>query len=81
MAEGTQGVVAAKNATETIPIIMIADSADPVLLGLIASVVRPGGNVTGLSYSVGPEIAGKQLELLKETVPKVRRVAADEVIQ
>jgi putative ABC transport system substrate-binding protein len=69
------GVAAAKNATETIPIIMIAGSADPVGLGLIASLARPGGNVTGSSYSVGPEIVGKELELLKETVPTVRRVA------
>jgi putative ABC transport system substrate-binding protein len=75
VAVATPGVAAAKNATETIPIVMIAGSADPVGLGFIASLVRPGGNVTGLSYSVGPEIFGKQLELLKETVPKVRRVA------
>ena len=75
VAEGTQGVAAAKNATETIPIVMISGSVDPVGLGLIASLARPGGNVTGLSYSVGPGIAGKWLELLKEIVPKVRRVA------
>ena len=73
---GTQGVTAAKNATETIPIVMIAGSADPVGLGLIASLARPGGNITGVSYSVGGlEILGKQLELLKETVPKIRRMA------
>jgi putative ABC transport system substrate-binding protein len=72
---GTQGVLAAKNATETIPIVMIAGSADPVGLGLIASLARPGGNVTGSSFSVDPKIASKLLELLKETVPKVRRVA------
>ena len=72
---GTQGVLAAKNATETIPIVMIAGSADPVGLGLIASLARPGGNVTGSSFSVDREIAGKLLELLKETVPKVRSVA------
>ena len=75
VAEGTQAVAATKNATETIPIVMISGSVDPVGLGLIASLARPGGNVTGLSYSVGPEIAGKGLELLKEIVPKVRRVA------
>ena len=74
-AEATQGVAAAKNATETIPIVMISGSADPVGLGFVASLARPGGRVTGLSYSVGPEIVGKQLELLKEIVPKVRRVA------
>jgi ABC-type uncharacterized transport system substrate-binding protein len=75
VAVATQGVAAAKNATETIPIVMISGSADPVGLGFIASLARPGGNVTGLSYSVGPEIAGKGLGLLKEIVPKVRRVA------
>jgi len=75
VAVATQGVTAAKNATETIPIVMISGGADPVGLGLIASLARPGGNVTGLSFSVGPEIIGKGLELLKETVPKVRRVA------
>jgi putative ABC transport system substrate-binding protein len=75
VAVGASGVAAAKNATEAIPIVMIAGSADPVGLGLIASLARPGGNVTGLSYSVGPEIFGKELELLKEIVPKVRRVA------
>jgi putative ABC transport system substrate-binding protein len=75
VAEATQGVAAAKNATKTIPIVMISGSADPVGLGFIASLARPGGNVTGLSYSVGPEIVGKGLELLKEIVPKVRRVA------
>jgi putative ABC transport system substrate-binding protein len=75
VAVATQGVAAAKKATETIPIVMISGSADPVGLGFIASLARPGGNVTGLTFSVGPEIAGKQLELLKEIVPKVRRVA------
>jgi len=74
VASPTPAAAAAKNATQTIPIVMIAVT-DPVGLGLIASLARPGGNVTGLSYSVGPEIIGKQLELLKETVPKVRRVA------
>src|SRR5262249_16356693 len=59
----------------TIPIVMISGSADPVGLGLIASLARPGGNVTGSSYSAGLEFAGKQLQLLTETVPEVRRVA------
>ena len=71
----TQPAVAAKNATGTIPIVMIGAGADPVGQGLVASLARPGGNVTGLSYGVGQEIFGKQLALLKEAVPKVRRVA------
>jgi putative ABC transport system substrate-binding protein len=74
LATSTPPAVAAKNATSTIPIVM-ATSADPVELGLVASLARPGGNVTGLAFSVGLEVVGKELELLKETVPKVRRVA------
>ena len=74
VAVATPAAAAAKNATATIPIVGIS-LGDPVGLGLIASLARPGGNVTGVSYSVGLEIFGKQLELLKETVPKVRRVA------
>ncbi len=74
VAAPTPAAVAAKNATETIPIVMIS-VGEPVGLGLIASLARPGGNITGLSYNVGPELFGKGLELLKETVPKVRRVA------
>ena len=70
---GTQGVTAAKNATDTIPIVMIG-VRDPIGTGLIASLARPGGNVTGVSGSAGLEIVAKQLELLKETVPKIRRV-------
>jgi putative tryptophan/tyrosine transport system substrate-binding protein len=49
---------------------------EPVRVGLIASLARPGGNVTGVAYGVDTAIFGKQLELLKEAVPKVRRVAA-----
>src|SRR4029453_2198823 len=71
---GTQGVTAAKNATETIPIVMIA-GRDPVGTGLIASLARPGGNVTGVSGYAGLEIVARQLELLKWTNPKIRRVA------
>src|SRR5574341_530533 len=71
---GTQEVTAAKNATETIPIVLIG-VRDPVGTGLIASLARPGGNVTGVSGYAGLEIVAKQLELLKETVPKIRRVA------
>src|SRR5262249_17075184 len=62
------------NATGTIPIVMIY-VRDPVGTGLIASLARPGGNVTGVSGSAGLEMFAKQLELLKETVPKIRRVA------
>ena len=71
---GTLVVTAAKNATETIPIVMIG-VRDPVDTGLIASLARPGGNITGVSGSAGPETVSKQLELLKETVPNLRRVA------
>ena len=70
----TSGALAAKNATRTIPIVGVS-LTDPVGLGLIASLARPGGNVTGVSYSVGTDIFGKDLELLREVVPKVRRVA------
>ena len=70
----TPAAVAAKNATATIPIVM-TNVGDPVGLGLIASLARPGWNVTGLSYSIGMETFGKSLELLKTAVPKVRRVA------
>src|SRR6478736_679143 len=71
---GTQGVTAAKNATDTIPIVMIA-VRDPVGIGLIASLARPGGNVTGVSGYAGLEIVAKQLELLKESGPNISRVA------
>ena len=64
---------AVKEATSTIPIVMANDS-DPVRNGFIASLARPGGNVTGLS-TLAPEISGKQLEILKEIVPKLSRVA------
>ena len=75
MAHSTPGATAAKRATETIPIVMIA-VGDPVGIGLIANLARPGGNFTGSSYSAfGLEIIGKQLELFKEAVPKIRRVA------
>jgi len=74
VAAPTPAAAAAKNATGTIPIVMTV-VADPVGLGLIASLAHPGGNVTGLSYSVGVETFGKELELLKETLPKVRRLA------
>jgi putative tryptophan/tyrosine transport system substrate-binding protein len=65
---------AAKEATTTIPIVFIGGT-DPVVQGLVASLARPGGNVTGVTSSVGPEIAGKALELFKEAVRRISRVA------
>jgi putative ABC transport system substrate-binding protein len=69
----TQDILAAKNATRAIPIVM-ASPADPVTAGLVESLARPGGNITGLSQ-MAPEMAGKRLELLKEIVPTLSRVA------
>ncbi len=71
-AVGTTAAQAARSATRTIPI--VATSGDPVGTGLVASLARPGGNITGLSL-LSPELSGKRLELLKETVPKISRVA------
>jgi putative ABC transport system substrate-binding protein len=68
----TPVVQAAKNATTTIPIVMLT-SADPVGSGFVASLARPGGNITGMS-SMMPELAGKRLELLREVLPKLSRV-------
>ena len=64
---------AVKNATSTIPIVMAQDG-DPVANGFVASLARPGGNITGLS-NLAPEMSGKQLEILKEIIPKLARVA------
>jgi ABC-type uncharacterized transport system substrate-binding protein len=64
---------AAKDSTGTIPIVIL-DPGDPVGTGLVASLARPGGNVTGVT-SIAPDLAGKRLELLKEAAPKVSRVA------
>jgi len=72
VADGSGPAVAAKNATNTIPIVMTS-STDPVGIGLVASLARPGGNVTGLS-SVSGELGGKLLEILKEIIPKLSRV-------
>ena len=69
----TPAIEVVKNATITIPIVMAA-SADPVGSGLIASLDHPGGNITGLTM-LSPELSGKRLELLKETVPRISRVA------
>jgi len=70
---GGNATQAAKRATSTIPIVM-AQSGDPVADGFAASLARPGANITGLSR-LSPELSGKQLELLKEIVPKLSRVA------
>ena len=70
---GTPGTLAAKRATSTIPIVF-ASSGNPVQGGLVASFSRPGGNVTGFTIS-GPELEGKRVQLLKEVVPAVSRVA------
>jgi putative ABC transport system substrate-binding protein len=69
----TPVVEAAKKATTTIPIVILS-SADPAASGFVASLARPGGNITGMS-SMTPELAGKRLELLREVVPKLTRVA------
>ena len=71
---GAGATQAAKNATKTIPIVMIGAGSDPVAAGLVESLARPGGNVTGLTI-LNPELGGKRLELLKEAVPKIARVA------
>jgi putative ABC transport system substrate-binding protein len=68
-----QGVAAVKQQTQTIPIVM-ANSTDPVATGFVASLARPGGNITGES-AMSPELMGKRLELLKEVVPGLSRVA------
>ena len=73
VAPNTQAALAARAATRTIPIVF-AGVADPVGTGLVTSLARPGGNVTGLSF-LSPELSAKQLELLKEAVPKTSRVA------
>lgn len=74
VARGGPAAAAAKGATATIPIVMW-NATDPVGIGLVASLARPGGNVTGLSDDQGPEIVGKRLQLLKEVAPAISRVA------
>ena len=74
VAGGDRSIRAAKNATKTIPIVMTGAGLDPVEAGLVESLARPGGNVTGLT-NLARELGGKRLELLKEAVPKLARVA------
>ena len=74
MARGGPGATAAKRASTTIPIVMYG-ATDPVGIGLVQSLARPGGNVTGLSDDQAPEILAKRLQLLKEAAPTVSKVA------
>ena len=71
---GSSGTRAAMNATKTIPIVMVGQGIDPVEAGLIESLARPGGNVTGIT-NLTTELGGKRMELFKEAVPKLARVA------
>jgi putative ABC transport system substrate-binding protein len=72
VAGSTVGAKAAKRATSTIPIVM-ANVSDPVGTGLVSSLARPGGNITGLS-TMGQDLSGKRLELIREVVPRLRRI-------
>ena len=71
---GTPWIQAAKNATKTIPIVMVGAGSDPVEAGLVESLARPGGNVTGVTR-IATQLGGRRLELFKEAVPKLARVA------
>jgi len=73
LVSGSLAIGALKNATKTIPIVMTSVE-DPVAQGFVGSLARPGGNITGLT-NLAPELSGKRLELVKETLPKIDRVA------
>src|SRR5215468_5696322 len=75
LVSGDPAVRAAMNATRTIPIVLLGAGLDPVEAGLVESLARPGGNVTGITTYLNRELHGKRLELLKEAVPKLARVA------
>jgi putative ABC transport system substrate-binding protein len=66
---------AVRNATRTIPTVMVFAAADPVELGIVASLARPGGNITGVALSAGTTLTSKRLELLKEVIPRAARIA------
>ena len=68
------GLHAAKDVTTSIPIVMAA-TGDPIGQGFVASLARPGGNITGTSFDAGPEITTRQLQLIIKTIPKASRVA------
>lgn len=74
VASGPPSILGVRSATDRVPIVMVA-SAEPVAIGLVRSLSRPGGNVTGLTWDHGFESAVKQVELVREALPRVRRVA------
>ena len=74
VAGGGRLIVAARNATKTVPIVMVGGGVDPVEAGFVESLAHPGGNVTGIT-NLSAKLGGKRLELLKEAVPEVRRIA------
>ena len=78
VAGGDVLIRAAKSATKTIPIVLTGAGADPVEAGFVESLARPGGNVTGVTF-LSRELGGKRLELLKEAVPKLARVAVSTI--
>lgn len=75
VAVGKGTAAAAKRATDVVPIVVVTSSDDPVAEGLVRSLARPGGNVTGFTTTVGPEIEAKRLQLLREAGPGISRVA------